>query len=599
MIKHSHDVVIVGAGGAGLRAAVEIPDQYSVACITKVFPSRSHTGAAQGGVCAALANEMEDSPMWHAFDTIKGGDYLTDQDAAMAMCEEAPQAIVELEHMGLPFSRTKEGKIAQRFFGGHTSHFGKEPVRRSCYSADRTGHVMLHTLFENAVKRGVEFFSEFLMLDIVKDGDTVNGVVALDIATGRLHIFHAKAVIFATGGYGRAWKTTSNALANTGDGAAVALRNDIPLEDMEFVQFHPTGLVKIGVLVSEAARGEGGILLNNKGERFMERIAPIVKDLAPRDMVARSMITEIREGRGFEWSDGSPYVKLDLTHLGAEHIEAKLPDIAGFSRTYLGIDPVKEPIPVHPTTHYSMGGIPTNLDTQVISDAEGSVVKGFYAIGECACVSVHGANRLGTNSLLDLVVFGRRAGKRVTEFLQDARFTPLPENAGKRAQEMVDHAMNGADGSVELDEIRQELQKEMMDKVSVFREEEGMAKAVEIIKDLKERYKKVKVRDKGMTFNMDLVEVLEMSFTLDAAEVTAVSALNRKESRGAHARADYTGETHPDNPDFDGNGRNDKEWMKHTLIYSTDKESEYEIKYKEVNRIDDKYPEFKPKERRY
>lgn len=598
MIKHTHDVVIVGAGGAGLRAAVEIPDQFSVACVTKVFPSRSHTGAAQGGVCAALANLEEDNPMWHTFDTIKGGDYLTDQDAAKFMCEDAPDAIIELEHMGLPFSRTKDGKIAQRFFGGHTRDFGKAPVRRSCYSSDRTGHVMLHTLFENAVKRGVDFFSEFLMLDLIKDGDTVCGAIALDIATGELHQFHAKAVIFATGGYGRAWKTTSNALANTGDGVAVALRNDIPLEDMEFVQFHPTGLVKIGVLVSEAARGEGGILLNNKGERFMERIAPTVKDLAPRDMVARSMITEIREGRGFEWSDGSPYVKLDLTHLGQEHIESKLPDITGFSRTYLGIDPVKEPIPVHPTTHYSMGGIPTNLDTNVISDAEGTLVNGFYAVGECACVSVHGANRLGTNSLLDLVVFGRRAGKRVTEFLRDARLHPLPADAGQKAQDLVDSVLN-ADGSVELDEIRQTLQKEMMDKVSVFREEQGMTDAVQIIKDLKEKYKHVTVRDKGKVFNMDLVEVLEMSFTLDAAEVTAVSALNRKESRGAHARADYTGETHPDNPDFDGNGRNDKEWMKHTLIYKKEAESEYEIKYKEVVRIDDQYPEFKPKERRY
>lgn len=598
MVNHTFDVVVVGAGGAGLRAAVEIPDQYSVALVTKVFPSRSHTGAAQGGVCAALANEEEDSTLWHAFDTIKGGDYLTDQDAAVTMCNEAPDAIIELEHMGMPFSRTKEGKIAQRFFGGHTRDFGKAPVRRSCYSADRTGHVMLHTLFEYAVKRGVHTFSEFLMIDLIKDGDTVCGIVALNIATGELHMFHAKAVIFATGGYGRAFKTTSNALANTGDGVAVALRNGIPLQDMEFVQFHPTGLVKIGVLVSEAARGEGGILLNSEGERFMERIAPTVKDLAPRDMVARSMITEIREGRGFKWSDGSPYIKLDLTHLGEEHIEAKLPDIAGFSRTYLGIDPVKEPIPVHPTTHYAMGGIPTNINTEVLLDGKDTVAKGFYAAGECACVSVHGANRLGTNSLLDLVVFGRRAGKAVTEFLSTAKLHPLPSDAGKRAEAMVETAMNNA-GEASLNDIRDELQMEMMDKVSVFREKDGMSNAIETVKRLKETYKNVPVRDKGKIFNMDLVEVLEMGFTLDAAEVTAVCALNRTESRGAHSRVDFGEEIGKTDKKYDGNGRNDIDWMKHTLCHSTG-ESDYKIDYKPVHLYtEEEYPEFKPKERRY
>jgi succinate dehydrogenase / fumarate reductase flavoprotein subunit len=599
MIRHTFDVVVVGAGGAGLRAAVEIPSRYDVALVTKVFPSRSHTGAAQGGVCAALANEEEDNTTWHAFDTIKGGDYLTDQDAAVTMCDEAPDAIIELEHMGMPFSRTKEGKIAQRFFGGHTRDFGKAPVRRSCYSADRTGHVMLHTLFEYAVKRGIHTFSEFLMIDLIKDGDTVCGIVALDIATGELHMFHAKAVIFATGGYGRAFKTTSNALANTGDGVAVALRNDIPLQDMEFVQFHPTGLVKIGVLVSEAARGEGGILLNSEGERFMERIAPTVKDLAPRDMVARSMITEIREGRGFKWSDGSPYIKLDLTHLGAEHIESKLPDIAGFSRTYLGIDPVKEPIPVHPTTHYAMGGIPTNIDTQVLADGKSKTVTGFYAAGECACVSVHGANRLGTNSLLDLVVFGRRAGKAVTDFLSHAKLHPLPKDAGKRAKAMVDHAMNNT-GDASLNDIRHELQMEMMDKVSVFREESGMAHAIETVRRLKQTYKNVPVRDKGKVFNMDLVEVLEMGFTLDAAEVTAVCALNRTESRGAHSRVDYGEEIGKTDKKFDGNGRNDTDWLKHTLCHATEKDSDYKIDYKPVHLFsENEHPEFKPKERRY
>jgi succinate dehydrogenase / fumarate reductase, flavoprotein subunit len=599
MVKHKFDVVIVGAGGAGLRAAVEIPKQYSVAVITKVFPSRSHTGAAQGGVCAALGNEEEDNSIWHTFDTIKGGDYLTDQDAALAMCTEAPEAIIELEHMGLPFSRTKEGKIAQRFFGGHTRDFGKAPVRRSCYSADRTGHVMLHTLFENAVKRGVTFFSEFVMLDVVRHDDKIVGVIALDITKGELHVFQARSVIFATGGLGRAFKTTSNALSNTGDGMAIAMRNGIPMEDMEFVQFHPTGLVKIGVLVSEAARGEGGILLNNKGERFMERIAPTVKDLAPRDMVARSMITEIREGRGFEWSDGSPYIKLDLTHLGAEKIEEKLPDIAGFSRTYLGIDPVKEPIPVHPTTHYAMGGIPTNIDTEVLFDEKGSVVKGFYAAGECACVSVHGANRLGTNSLLDLVVFGRRAGRRVTEYLSNTRFEEIHADEIMKVENQIDHAMNN-EGTQSLDEIRQTLQREMMDKVSVFREKEGMTEAIEIVKDLKQKLKNVRVRDRSKVFNMDLMETLEMSYTLDVAEVIAVCALNREESRGAHSRVDFAEDIHKTDPDFDGNGRNDKKWMKHTFCFSTKDESEYKIKYKPVNMLDFKeYPEFKPKERKY
>lgn len=599
MINHTFDAVVVGAGGAGLRAAVEIPKQFTVALLTKVFPSRSHTGAAQGGVCAALANLEEDHTIWHAFDTIKGGDYLTDQDAAMIMCDEAPEAIIELEHMGMPFSRTDDGKIAQRFFGGHTKEFGKAPVRRSCYSADRTGHVMLHTLFENAVKRGIHTFSEFLVLDLIKYEDQVSGVIALDIATGKLHRFHSKVVIFATGGYGRAFKTTSNALANTGDGMGICLRNGIPMEDMEFVQFHPTGLVKIGVLVSEAARGEGGILLNKDGERFMERIAPTVKDLAPRDMVARSMITEIREGRGFQWSDGSPYIKLDLTHLGAAKIEEKLPDIAGFARTYLGIDPVKEPIPVHPTTHYAMGGIPTNVNTEVILDAKGTVLNGVYAAGECACVSVHGANRLGTNSLLDLVVFGKRAGQAATEYLRHAKMPTLPKDAGKTTEDWVQSVIDN-DGSESLNDIRNEMQMEMMDKVSVFREEDGMQHAVAKLKELRQRLKNVPVRDKGKVFNMDLVERLEMEFTIDSAETTAVSALNRKESRGAHSRVDYGEDISKSNSNYDGNGRNDKEWLKHTLIYATDDDSEYRIDYKDVHIYSkDEYPEFQPKERRY
>nr|MDQ6928574.1 FAD-binding protein [Actinomycetota bacterium] len=402
--RHTYDAVIVGAGGAGLRAAIETAGKCRTAVVSKLYPTRSHTGAAQGGMCAALANVEEDSWEWHAFDTVKGGDYLVDQPAAEIMCREAVHAVIELEHLGLPFNRTPEGRIDQRRFGGHTRNHGEAPVRRACYAADRTGHMILQTLYQQCVARGVEFFDEYIVLDVSFTDGAVAGVVAYELATGDLHVFECKAALFATGGFGKMFKVSSNAHTLTGDGPALLLRRGIPLEDMEFFQFHPTGIHKLGILLSEAARGEGGILRNRDGERFMERYAPTVKDLAPRDMVSRAMLTEIREGRGC--GPAEDYLFLDLTHLAPEHIDAKLPDVTEFVRTYMGIEPKTELIPIQPTAHYAMGGIPTNVSAEVVVDAEGTVVPGLYAAGECACVSVHGANRLGTNSLLDIVVFG-------------------------------------------------------------------------------------------------------------------------------------------------------------------------------------------------
>lgn len=467
---HQYDVVIVGSGGAGLRAAVEIKPPYTCAVLSKVHPLRSHTGAAQGGVSAALANEEEDSWEWHAFDTVKGSDYLGDQDAIEIMCQDAIRAIIELEHMGMPFSRRNDGKIAQRNFGGHTRpenpsdpNSRRIPVKRACYSADRTGHVMLHTLYENAIKNNVQFFSEFFVTDLLLNQGAVVGVVAVDLMTQEIHVFHAKAVLFATGGYGRIYQVTSNAHAGTGDGFAITYRRGIPLEDMEFVQFHPTGLYKLGILVSEAARGEGGILRNRLGERFMERYAPTVKDLAPRDMVSRAMLTEIREGRGIPAPDGSFYIGLDLTHLPEEVINKKLPEITGFARTYLGVDPVKEWIPVQPTCHYAMGGIPTDNDGRVVIDENNTPIPGFYAAGEAACVSVHGANRLGTNSLLDLIVFGRRAGKAIMEFLNSgAEFIPLPKDAAEWTESQIQWLLSSQNGE-RVAHIRSDLQKAMME----------------------------------------------------------------------------------------------------------------------------------------
>lgn len=558
---HQFDVVIVGAGGAGLRAAVEIPEGYTCAVLTKVHPLRSHTGAAQGGVCAALGNLEEDTPEWHAFDTVKGSDYLGDQDAIDVMCNDAPRAIIELEHMGMPFSRTDAGKIAQRPFGGHTKPVDKNdpdskriPVKRACYSADRTGHVMLHTLFENCVKNRVNFFSEYFVTELIYEDGVCSGVVAIDILSGEIHIFHAKAVMFATGGDGRIWRITSNAHVGTGDGFILSYNKGIPLEDMEFMQFHPTGLWKLGILVSEAARGEGGILRNKNGERFMERYAPTVKDLAPRDMVSRAILTEILEGRGFQGSDGTSYVHLDLTHLDAKIINEKLPEITGFARTYLGVEPTKEGVPIQPTAHYAMGGIPTDINGKVLKNAKGDTTVGFYAAGECACVSVHGANRLGTNSLLDLIVFGRRGGKAIVEFLNaGAQLAPLPSDAGNWTRKIVEELKSRPKGENCAD-IRTELQNEMQNNVGIFRTGEGMQHAIKKIGELKERFKKISIDDKGSQFNTDVLEAIELGNLLDTAEIVAICANERKESRGAHARGDYE-------------ERDDVNFLKHTFAY--------------------------------
>ena len=427
---HRYDVVIVGAGGAGMRAAIESGKRARTAVLTKLYPTRSHTGAAQGGMCAALANVEDDNWEWHTFDTVKGGDYLVDQDAAEVMCKEAIDAVLDLEKMGLPFNRTPEGRIDQRRFGGHTRNHGEAAVRRACYAADRTGHMILQTLYQNCVKLGIEFFNEFYVLDLLlsktDEGEVCTGAVAYELATGEIHVFQAKSVVLATGGAGKIFKTTSNAHTLTGDGLGIVLRKGLPLEDMEFFQFHPTGLAGLGILISEAVRGEGGILRNADGERFMERYAPTIKDLAPRDIVARSMVLEVREGRGA--GPNKDYVLLDVTHLGKEVLETKLPDIAEFSRTYLGVEPLDEPVPVFPTCHYVMGGIPTNIQGQVLSNNT-DIVPGLFAAGECACVSVHGSNRLGTNSLLDINVFGRRAGIAAADYANEtADFTALPDD---------------------------------------------------------------------------------------------------------------------------------------------------------------------------
>ncbi|WP_292831292.1 succinate dehydrogenase flavoprotein subunit [Microbacterium sp.] len=554
---HEFDVVIVGAGGAGMRAAIEAGPGAKTAVITKLYPTRSHTGAAQGGMAAALANVEEDSWEWHTFDTVKGGDYLVDQDAAEILAKEAIDAVIDLENMGLPFNRTPEGKIDQRRFGGHTADHGKTPVRRACYAADRTGHMILQTLFQNCVKLGINFFNEFYALDLitVKDADgktQIAGVVAYELATGDLHVFHSKAVIFATGGFGKIYKTTSNAHTLTGDGVGIIWRKGLPLEDIEFFQFHPTGLAGLGILLTEGARGEGAILRNASGERFMERYAPTIKDLAPRDIVARCMVKEVLEGRGA--GPNKDYVYLDCTHLGAEVLETKLPDITEFARTYLGVDPVTEPVPVMPTAHYAMGGIPTNTDGEVLQNND-TVVPGLYAAGECACVSVHGANRLGTNSLLDINVFGKRSGRKAVEYVQTAELVPLPEDPAKEVRELIEGLRNNPGGE-RIAVLRKTLQEEMDANAQVFRTHETLTNVMGTIHDLRQRYKNIHVDDKGKRFNTDLLEAVELGFLLDLAEIVAYAARNRKESRGGHMREDYE-------------ARDDENYMQHTMAYLT------------------------------
>ncbi len=537
-----------------MRAAIEAGPHASTAVISKLYPTRSHTGAAQGGMAAALANVEEDNWEWHTFDTIKGGDYLVDQDAAEILAKEAIDAVIDLENMGLPFNRTPEGKIDQRRFGGHTRDHGKAPVRRSCYAADRTGHMILQTLYQNCVKRGINFFNEYYVLDLVMtnvDGvDQPSAVVALDLSSGELHVFQGKAFIFATGGFGKIYKTTSNAHTLTGDGVGIVWRKGLPLEDMEFFQFHPTGLAGLGILLTEGARGEGAILRNASGERFMERYAPTIKDLAPRDIVSRCMLKEVAEGRGA--GPDKDYLYLDCTHLGKELLETKLPDITEFARTYLGVDPVTEPVPVMPTAHYAMGGIPTNVNAEVWRNNE-QVVPGLYAAGECACVSVHGSNRLGTNSLLDINVFGKRAGNNAVEYVKTASFTPLPEDPAKEVRELLE-GIRSSTGTERIAVLRKILQEEMDKKAQVFRTDESLAEVTETIHLLRQRYKNIGVQDKGRRFNTDLLEAVELGFLLDLAEVVVYSARNRKESRGGHQREDYL-------------VRDDENYLKHTMAY--------------------------------
>ncbi len=576
MAYHKFDVVIVGAGGAGLMAACQLAGNTSIAVISKLYPTRSHTGAAQGGVAAALGNVEEDHWKWHMFDTVKGGDYLTDQDAAEVLAREAIDAVYDLEHWGLPFNRMPDGRIDQRRFGGHTRNYGEGPVRRTCYAADRTGHMILQTMFQQSIKNQVRFFNEYLALDLVMVDDAVAGVVAMDLRDGEIHTFHAKVVLFATGGYGRAWRITSNALACMGDGMAIAYRRGIPLEDMEMYQFHPTGLYKIGVLLSEAARGEGGILRNSAGERFMERYTPTLKDLAPRDMVSRAIVQEIKEGRGVMPTKDAVFI--DLTHLGKEVIDSKLPDITDFARTYLDIEPINQPVPIQPTAHYAMGGIPTDIEGRVIRDEHKTVVPGFYAAGEVACVSVHGANRLGTNSLVDLIVFGRRAGKHIARFIHEWDFLPLPKEPEAFARDMVERLRARAKGEPQIN-IRNELRDEMMDNVGVVRSEASLTHAQKKIVELKERFQQVYVQDKGHTFNTELMEVIELGFLLDCAEATIAGALARTESRGAHYREDYP-------------KRDDANFLKHTLAYR--EMNEVELRYKPVA-----LGTFEPQERKY
>lgn len=587
---HRYDAVVVGAGGAGLMAALHLAQAgVSTAVVSKLYPTRSHTGTAQGGIGAALGNIEEDHWEWHAFDTIKGSDYLADQDAVEIMCREAIECVYLLEHMGLPFDRTPDGRIMQRRFGGHTNNVTSEPVRRACHAADRTGHMILQTLYQQCIRYRVHFFNEFLVTDLILTGDPFDphtrcaGVVALDIQTGSLHVFHAKAVLFATGGFGRIYKVTSNAHTLTGDGCSIVFRRGIPLEDMEFYQLHPTGIYKMGILLSEAARGEGAYLRNGLGERFMERYAPKLMELAPRDLISRAIHLEIREGRGV---DGKDFVHLDLRHLGREILEKKLPDITEFVKTYLGIDPATNPVPIQPTAHYAMGGIPTNVDGQVVLDENNRPIWGLYAAGECACVSVHGANRLGTNSLVDILVFGRRAGLHMAEFCKASDFVPIPPNPEEASVKLIERFMKNSDSNERISAIRSELQQVMMDNASVFRTGEGLAACLDKVRDLKERYLRSRIDDRNLAFNLDLVEAIELGYLLDCAEALVASALNRTESRGAHYREDYT-------------QRDDENWLKHTLVYrhsDTDWRftGELQFRYKPVVIM-----KYQPAERKY